>query len=233
MARRCHWFRVSSAFMVQINVLLIVVGVLFMLDVVGHHYLRSQTFPGLPLYPVGLRDWLLWVRALTLLAYILNAILGIRMAKNPSVLKFALYMVIGLVVLLYNLTIASTRFMYRQKFEYFATQVTLQCWAKNMMDKLEVEFTCCGVIGVSDYQMSSTNRTWSSGSCCEKPECPGCISNIKKYLWTIEMEVARDNYFVAIFLAATLILMILFFKDVQLYDDPYEEESEDDSEYDT
>ncbi|XP_020815084.1 uncharacterized protein LOC110189378 [Drosophila serrata] len=112
MGRRCHWFRVTLAFVVKINVLLLVVGVIFMLDFVGHYYLRSLTFPGLRVYP------------------------------NPSVLKFALYMLMGLVVLLYNPIIASTRFMYRWKFEYYATQVTLQCWAMDMMDKLEVKFTC-------------------------------------------------------------------------------------------
>ncbi|KAH8253563.1 hypothetical protein KR032_005977, partial [Drosophila birchii] len=233
MAKRCHLLRVSRACVVQINIVLIAVGVIFMLDVVGHRYLRSNTFPGVRLYPVALRDWLFWVRALTLLAYVLNAILGIRMAQKPSILKFALYLLIGFVVLLYTLIIATTRFMYRQKFNYFARQVVLQLWANDKLSKLEVEFICCGVTGVNDYQTLSTNRTWLSGSCCEKPECPGCITNITNYLWIIEVEVARDNFFVAFFLVVGLIFMILFYKDVQLHDDPYDEESDNDSEYDT
>ncbi|KAH8288982.1 hypothetical protein KR054_002921, partial [Drosophila jambulina] len=230
MAMSCRWFRVSRACVVQINIVLIAVGVIFMLDVVGHCYLRAHLFPDLRLYPAGLRDWLFWVRGLTLLAYILNAILGIRMAQNPSILKFALYLLIGLVVLLYNIIIAVTRFMYRTKFEFFAKQVALQFWDKNKLGKLEVEFSCCGVTGVNDYHMDSTNRTWPSGSCCEKPECPGCISHIRKYLWTIEMEVARDNFFVAVFLIAGLIFMVIHYKDVQFNNDPYEEDSEDDTE---
>ncbi|KAH8303739.1 hypothetical protein KR059_001593 [Drosophila kikkawai] len=230
MAKSCHWCRVSRACVVQINVVLIVVGLIFMLDVVGHHYLRSHIFPGLRLYPVALRDWLFWVRGLTLLVYILNAILGIRMALNPSILKFALYVLIGLVDLLYTLTIAVTRFMYREKFEYFARHVALEFWAKDELGKIEEEFKCCGVLGVIDYQTDSSNRTWSSGSCCEKPECSGCIWNIKKYLGTIEMEVARDNFFVSIFLFVGLIFMLVHFKDAQFHDDPYEDDSEDDTE---
>ncbi|KAH8234087.1 hypothetical protein KR038_001289, partial [Drosophila bunnanda] len=233
MARRCHYLQVSPALVVQINVLLIVVAVIFMLDVIGHHYLRSHTFPGLRLYPVALRNWMLWVRALTLLAYILNAIVGIRMAKNPSLLKFALYLIIGFMVLLYNLVIASTRFMYRRKFEFFARQLVIQIWNKDKLGPLEVEFTCCGVTGARNYQMSKTNRTWSSDSCCEKPECPGCLTNVTKYLWVIEMEVARDNFFVSIFLVVGLIFMLLFYKDVELFDDPYVKESDDDFEYDS
>lgn len=230
MANPCRWCRVSHDCVLQINVVLVVVGLIFLLDVFGHLYLKSVIFPGLRLYPVALRAWLFWVRGLTMVVYILNAILGIRMARHPSIFKLAFYLLIGFVLLLYTFSIAVTRFMYRSRFEFFAQLLILQLWVKDELDKVEVEFGCCGKMGLVDYQTGSSNRTWASGSCCEEPKCPGCISKVTEYLWTIEMEVARDNIIVTLFLLVGLMVMLAHFKNVQFHEEPFEEDSEETSE---
>ncbi|XP_039494238.1 uncharacterized protein LOC120453548 [Drosophila santomea] len=219
MANPFRWCRMSHDCVLQINVVLVVVGLIFLLDVLSHLYLKVVMFPGLRLYPVALRPWLFWVRALTMVAYILNAVLGIFMARHPSVLKFAGYMLIGCVVLLYTISIGVTRFMYRGRFEFFVEMLVLQMWVRNSLGKVEVEFECCGKTSVVDYQTASSNRTWPIGCCCGEQNCTGCTSKLSKYLWTIEMDVARDNIIVSVVLFVAMIVMVLHFKDVQSLDD--------------
>ncbi|XP_017115274.2 uncharacterized protein LOC108137853 [Drosophila elegans] len=227
MAYPCRWCRVSHDCVLQINVVLVVVGMIFLMDVFSHLYLKSIMFPGLRLYPVALRPWLFWVRGLTLVVYVLNAILGIRMARRPSIFKFAGYMLVGSVVLLYTSSIAVTRFMYRRRFEFFVQMLVLQMWIRDSLGKVEDEFGCCGKTSVVDYQTASSNRTWASGSCCGKRSCPGCISKLTEYLWTVEMDVARDNIIVSLFLFVGLIVVVAHFKDLHFLEDPYDS---DDSE---
>lgn len=219
MANPFRWCRVSHDCVFQINVVLVVVGVIFLLDVLSHLYLKAVMFPGLRLYPVALRPWLFWVRALTMVAYILNAVLGIHMARQPTVLKYAGYMLVGSVVLLYTISIGVTRFMYRKRFEFFAEMLVLQMWVRDRLGKVEVEFECCGRSSVVDYQTASSNRTWPIGSCCGKQNCTGCTAKLSQYLWTIEMDVARDNIIVSVLLFVAMIVMVLHFKDVQSLDD--------------
>ncbi|XP_017115262.2 uncharacterized protein LOC108137844 [Drosophila elegans] len=227
MAYPCRWCRVSHDCVLQINVVLVVVGMIFLMDVFSHLYLKAIMFPGLRLYPVALRPWLFWVRGLTLVVYVLNAILGIRMARRPSIFKFAGYMLVGSVVLLYTSSIAVTRFMYRRRFEFFVQMLVLQMWIRDSLGKVEDEFGCCGKTSVVDYQTASSNRTWASGSCCGKRSCPGCISKLTEYLWTVEMDVARDNIIVSLFLFVGLIVVVAHFKDLHFLEDPYDS---DDSE---
>ncbi|KAH8350319.1 hypothetical protein KR084_002978, partial [Drosophila pseudotakahashii] len=227
MANPFRWCLVSQDCVLQINVVLAVVGLIILLDVFSHLYLKTVMFPGLNLYPVALRTWLFWVRVLIMVVYVLNAILGIRMARNMSVFKFAGYMLVGCVVLLYTFSIAVTKFMYRRRFEFFVQMMVLQMWIKNSLGKVEVEFGCCGKTSVVDYQKCSTNRTWASGSCCGEQNCPGCTSKLTEYLWTIEMDVARDNIIVSLFLFVALVVMVAHFIDVGFQEDSYDS---DDSE---
>ncbi|EDV33168.1 uncharacterized protein Dana_GF23186 [Drosophila ananassae] len=227
MAKRCRWCRVSRDCVLHINVVLIVIGLIFMLDVFSHLYLRSTMFPDIRLYPVVIRGWLFWIRGLTMLSYIAEAILGIWMAKQPSLIKYGGYILIGLAVLLYTVSIAVTRFMYRDRFEYFAQLLVYQMWLKRTLGTIEAEFSCCGMVGVIDYQTPSANRTWSSGSCCSEPNCPGCNPKVEEYLWTIEMDVARDNIIVSVFLALGMIVMLMHFHGVNFYEDLLEDDSDD------
>ncbi|KAH8272614.1 hypothetical protein KR018_004513 [Drosophila ironensis] len=219
MTKSCRWCRVSNDCVLQINVVLIVVGMIFLMDVFSHFYLRTHMFPDIRVYPVVLRSWLFWIRALTMVAYIGNAFLGIRMAKSPSILKFAGYILIGLLVLLYTVSIGVTRFMHRSRFEFFAQMLVYQMWVKKTLELIEAEFECCGMTGVVDYQTASANRTWSTGSCCGKPNCFGCNSKVRDYLWTIEIDVARDNLIVSVFLAIGMIVMLVHYKDLEFCDD--------------
>ncbi|XP_017059175.1 uncharacterized protein LOC108099989 [Drosophila ficusphila] len=231
MTNPCRWCRVSHDCVLQINVVLVVVGLIFLLDVFSHLYLKTAMFPGLRLYPVALRAWLFWVRGLTLVAYVINAILGVRMARRPSIIKFAGYMLIGCVVLLYTASIAVTRFLYRRRFEFFVQMMVLQMWLRESLGKVELEFACCGKTGVADYQTASSNRSWASGSCCERPGCPGCTAKLTEYLWTVEMDVARDNIVVSLLLLVGLVVMVSHFKDGQFEEDDYDsDDSEEGSE---
>ncbi|XP_017074862.1 uncharacterized protein LOC108110343 [Drosophila eugracilis] len=215
------WCRVSHDFALQINVILLVVGVIFLLDVFSHLYLKVVMFPGLRLYPVSLRSWVFWVRILTMVAYNVNAIIGIFMSRELTVFKFVGYVLIGCVLLLYSFSIAVSRFMFRSRFEFFVKMLVLQMWINNSLSKIEVEFGCCGKTSVIDYQTVANNRTWAAGSCCEEQNCTGCITKVTQYLWTIEMDVARDNIIVSFFLLLSLIVMAAHYKYVQLQQESY------------
>ncbi|XP_036675107.3 uncharacterized protein [Drosophila suzukii] len=215
MANPFRWCLVSQNCVLQINVVLVVVGLIILLDVFGHLYVKTVMFPGLHVYPVAMRKWLFWVRLMTIVSYVLNAILGIRMTRQPTVFKFAGYMLVGCVVLLYTFTIAVTRFMYRRRFEFFVQLMVSQMWIKDCLGKIEVELGCCGRTSAADYQKCSTNRTWASGSCCGEHNCPGCTSKLTEYLWTIEMDVARDNIILSFFLFVALSLMAAHYWRVQ------------------
>ncbi|XP_016957995.1 uncharacterized protein LOC108029992 [Drosophila biarmipes] len=227
MANPFRWCLVSQDCVLQVNVVLVVVGLIILLDVFSHLYLKTVMFPGLRVYPVSLRTWLFWVRFMTMVSYVLNACLGIRMARHPNIFMFAGYMLVGCVVLLYTFSIAVTRFMYPRRFKFYVQMLVNQMWIKDTLGKVEVEFGCCGRTSAADYLKGSTNRTWASGSCCGEHNCPGCTSKLTDYLWTVEMDVARDNIIVSLFLFVALAIVAVHYSRVKFQEDSYDS---DDSE---
>ncbi|KAH8372747.1 hypothetical protein KR009_004294 [Drosophila setifemur] len=228
MANSCRICHVSHNCVLQLNVVLLVVGIIFLVDVFSHVYLRWSLFPDLRVYPVVMRSWLFLVRGVTMVAYIGTAVVGISMAKRPSIFKFAGYILFGFIVLLYTVSLGVTRFMYRPRLKFFAHLMVYQMWIYKTLHATEEEFICCGRSGEVDYQTTKANRTWASGSCCGEPNCPGCQSKILVYLLQIQMDVARDNFIASMFLALGLVVMLAHFKDVQFHEDPYDTDDSDD-----
>ncbi|XP_022228725.2 uncharacterized protein LOC111078380 [Drosophila obscura] len=212
--RRC---RISDDSVLQINVVLLLAGLIFLMDVFNHMYVKHTLLSDATTFPGALMAWMFLMRFLTMGGYILNAILGIRMARRPSLLKFAGYMLISLFLLLYTLSIAASRFMYRSRFELSAKMMVLLLWRNKKIGKLEEELGCCGQSGLIDYQISAETRNWASGACCGADVCSGCSAKLLEYLWGIEVEVARDNFILLILLLIGAAVMMWHYKDVQFH----------------
>ncbi|XP_034652035.1 uncharacterized protein LOC117890996 [Drosophila subobscura] len=199
--------RISHISVLQINVVLLLAGLIFLMDVFNHMYVKNTLLRDATIVPGALLAWMFLTRFVTMLGYILNAILGIRMAQRKSLFKFAFYMLISFILLLYTLSIAASRLMYRSRFELTAKMMVLLLWRNHKLGKLEEEFGCCGEAGLIDYQISTEKRNWASGGCCGAQDCDGCLDKLIQYLWGIEMEVARDNFILFILLLIGAILM--------------------------
>ncbi|XP_001361338.3 uncharacterized protein Tsp42A [Drosophila pseudoobscura] len=216
MVRLCRGCRISHDCVLQINVVLLLAGLIFLMDVFNHMYVKYTLLREATVFPGVLMAWMFMMRFLTTAGYILNAIVGIRLARCPGLIKFASYMFFSLLLLLYTLSIAATRFVYRSRFELSATRMALLLWRNDKIGRLEEELGCCGRMGLIDYQISAEERHWASGACCGEPGCGGCSAKVIKYLWGIEVEVARDNFILFILLLVGAVVTMCHYKDVQL-----------------
>ncbi|EDW74118.1 uncharacterized protein Dwil_GK21761 [Drosophila willistoni] len=224
-----RWFRISRNLVLESNAILLVTGIIFLADVYLHIFVKLSTLEFFEMgnYIVSLSAWMSWVRGLTLMVYIFEAILGIRMAKSPSLFAFAGYMLIGFILLIYLASIVISSIAYLDDFNISVDMLLQKLWLGNRFDKVESLFECCGKTGVIDYVETIENRTWSRESCCGMETCHGCHDIIHKFLWAIEKEIARDNIIVFIVLCIAMLIMLCHYKDAEFVDDPYESESSD------
>ncbi|XP_030368839.1 uncharacterized protein LOC115634242 [Scaptodrosophila lebanonensis] len=219
-----RFFIVSKSTVLEYNLVLVVAGIIFMLDVYHHVNAKQKTLPNISLrsYTLGLIPWLSWMRGLSIVSYILNGLLGIWMARRPSFFKYWGYVLTSIMLLIYTFSIAVSRFFFPD-FEFYCHLLIEAIWTANEMGLLEREFDCCGKAGVIDYIM--TNRTPSAMSCCEVEDCHGCKKSFNDFLWNIEMEIARDNFTLFVMMLIGLVIMTIFFHSLVLFQDPYEPES--------
>ncbi|XP_068147441.1 uncharacterized protein Tsp42A [Drosophila tropicalis] len=231
--RLLRWFRISRDLVLESNVLLLVIGIIFLADVYIHIFVKLSTLESFEMgnYIVSLSAWMNWVRGFTLITYIFEAILGIRIARSPSLFAYAGYMLIGFILLIYLASIAISSIAFLDEFNLSVDMLLQKLWLGNRFDKVESLFECCGKTGVIDYLETIVNRTWSRESCCGMETCHGCREIIHATLRGIEKEIARDNIIVFVVLCIAMLIMLLHYKDAELADDPYESESSDDDDY--
>ncbi|EDW01496.1 uncharacterized protein LOC6559925 [Drosophila grimshawi] len=212
---------ISPGFVIEINVVLIGLGIIFLVDLYNHIYLRSSTLSELDMTIglLGLSARISWIRGICLFVYLLFAILGIRMSKHPSIIKFAGYMLAGSTLLLFTICVAVSRYLYSSSLRYYTNMMLHTLWMKAQIEMMEELFDCCGIHGSIDYIIA--NRTWSMAACCNLPDCDGCQDMFHDYMKNIEMEIARDNFALFLIIAIALALMILYYKYAPLTEDPY------------
>ncbi|XP_030560585.1 uncharacterized protein LOC115762488 [Drosophila novamexicana] len=218
---------VSPGLVIEINILLLAVGGIFLIDLYNHVLWRQLKYVNMSICLMGLSQRLSLIRGVSLAVYLLTAILGIRMSKHPTVFKFAGYMIMSFLNLLFMLTIAISRYRYGRDFQYFTNMMLFDLWHRDLIEPMEAKFDCCGMHGQIDYIIE--NRTWSKAACCELPYCTGCQKMFHDYLQNIEMEIARDNIALFTFQIIGMLFVIIHYTSGVLVDDPYESES---SEYD-
>lgn len=220
----------SPGFVLEVNVLLMAVCIVFMVDLYNHLSIKSTTLPNIKttFYIIGLDARISWLRAISLIGYLLNAIVGVRMAISPSRYKFAAYMLTGLMVFITMLSIGVSRYASGVDGQFYANLMLEDLWQRNLMESLEYELDCCGKNGAIDYEIA--NRTWSPASCCGSPNCFGCQKPFFAYLYEIEMEIARDNIISLIFLGIGLLLMFAHYAVIMLDHKISEEDERDEDE---
>ncbi|XP_064547823.1 uncharacterized protein Tsp42A [Drosophila montana] len=213
----------SPGLVIEINILLLAVGVIFLVDLYNHVLWRQLEHVNMSICLMGLSTRVSLIRGVSLAVYLLTAILGIRMSKRPTIFKFAGYIIVCIMNLLFMLTIAISRYRYGSDFQYFTNMMLHDLWNRDQIEPIEALFDCCGMHGQIDYII--VNRTWSKAACCELPFCTGCQDMFHDYLQNIEMEIARDNIALFLFQIIGMIFMIIHYTSGVVVDDPYESES--------
>ncbi|XP_034479784.1 uncharacterized protein LOC117785704 [Drosophila innubila] len=232
MANPCRWCNISSSFLLEANVIILALGCVFMVDLYNHFHLKRNTLPHINTsLNICLSVRLFIIRSLTIVGYLSSGIMGIIIARSLTIFKFASYVLLNCMTLIFTLAIGLSQYVYKADGRYYSNMMLHDLWTKNHIEPLEALFDCCGKHGAIDYEIA--NRTWSKASCCELPNCEGCENMFFEFLNSLEMEIARDNIILFVFLFIALLLIIVHYMNLQLDVDPYVSEDEDDIESDS
>lgn len=220
----------SPGFVLEANVLLIAICIIFTVDLYNHLSIKNTTLPDIntSFYIIGLDGRVFWLRAISLLGYLVNAIIGVRMAIAPSRYKYTAYMLMGMMVFITMFSIGISRYSSGIDGQYYANLMLEDLWNRKKIELVEYELDCCGKNGVIDYEIAQ--RKWPPASCCGSPNCFGCQERFFAYLYSIEMEIARDNIISFIFLGIGLILMFAHYAVIMLDRKISEEDEQDEDE---
>lgn len=221
---------ISPGFVLEINVLLIAVCIILIFDLYNHLMVKNSTLKNLSnyFYLIGLDTRLCWLRGLSLLAYLITAIVGIRMVLAPSFYKYANYMLMSLMVSITLFAIGISRYSSTIDGQHYANMMLEMLWTKKHITQIEYQLDCCGKNGPIDYEIA--NRTWEPASCCGSPNCPGCQNRFYTYLYGFEMEIARDNIISLIFLGIGMVLMFGHYHSMMLDNEILQQEEDDEEE---
>lgn len=221
---------ISPGFVLEVNVLLIAVCIILMVDLYNHWKVKNSTLRNLSehFYLIGMSKRVFWLRGLSLVAYLITAIVGIRMVIAPSRYKYATYMVMSTMVFITVFAIGISRYSSSKDGQFYANMMLEILWTNRHIEQIEYQLDCCGKNGPIDYEIA--NRTWEPATCCVSPDCPGCQQRFYAYLRGFEMEIARDNIISFIFLGIGMVLMFAHYHSMMLDNEIMQQDEEDEEE---
>lgn len=201
-----------------------------MVDLYNHLTVKNSTLKNLSeyFYLIGMDPRVFWLRGLSLVTYLITAIVGIRMVLAPSFYKYATYMLMSSMLSITLFAIGVSRYSSTIDGQYYANMMLEILWTKKHIDQIEYQLDCCGKNGPIDYEIA--NRTWEPASCCGSPDCPGCQRRFFAYLCGFEMEIARDNIISFILLAIGMVLMVAHYHSMMLDKEILQQDEEDEEE---